>query len=151
MILKEKLFDGDSKTERTLSRKAKKAKKNAETRQKVEQEKLNEVLAKESMSAEAIAHAAEQAALEIAELEVRAQTVDDFAFFKEEDVVLNFSSVDIIWIRDSNKLTGDRLALYHKLLHQDGILYIFSVFSQFIVNMCLYGNIIYVYSDYTCL
>jgi hypothetical protein len=120
-ILKEKFETGESRTEKELLKKKKKQKKIEETQRKKDEAKHAALEAEEQLTIEDKIQREEQEASETTQLTIKAKDIEPFAFFNDAQVAALQLKFDVIWVRESNKLTPARIAMYESLLHENGM------------------------------
>jgi hypothetical protein len=120
-ILKEKFETGESKTEKEILKKKKKQKKIEEAQRKKEEAKHAALEAEEQLTSEDKIQREEQEAADTMQLTIKAKDIEPFAFFNDVQVAALQLQFDVIWVRDSSKLTPARIITYESLLHENGM------------------------------
>lgn len=123
VIAREKLMTGESKTEKGLLKKVRKSKKAAELQRAKDQARCAEILAADTKTAEALQLEEDEAATRITTLRLAADDVPSFASHVENDIMKLVEKVDVVWVRDSSKLTNARLEVYSNFLSEQGTIF----------------------------
>lgn len=120
-ILREKFETGESKTEKEIQKKKKKQKKIEEAQRKKEDAKHAALEAEEQLTTEDKIQREEEEAAETMQITIKAKDIEPFAFFNDAQIAALELQFDVIWVRDSAKLTPTRINTYESLLHENGM------------------------------
>jgi hypothetical protein len=120
-IIKERLYSGTSPTEQALARKARKAVKFQKAILAEQQQKSEQILQEEKMSEEAKKLEEAREAELLGAMNRLALDIPSFAFATEDLLLAQHKFFDVIWIKDSIKLTA-KMEFYKSILACDGVL-----------------------------